>query len=121
MTKKKTDRELEHTMGGPTTREPGDLGVPMKPAADPAKETTGPEDALGPEPTRGDYSGRLGNTRHVQVEAIYESRDDRAPRIVTAEQNLVPDPGGPLDAADPNYERLLAQRTEQARKKDGSA
>lgn len=56
-----TDKEndkLEHSQGGVTTRDDAaDAGVPMlqgKP-----EERTGPEDALGRGPKRGDYSGRL--------------------------------------------------------------
>ena len=45
-----------------TTRDALDLGVPML-AGDPS-EPTGPEDALGESPTRGDYSGRLGETNY---------------------------------------------------------
>jgi hypothetical protein len=115
---KNEEMKVEHTRGGATTKDATDLGVPMKPAEDPKNETVGPEDALDPTtPKRGDYSGRLGNTRHVQTEAHYKGRYDTEPEISTAEQNLVPDPGGPLDAADPNHERLLAQRQRRERSK----
>lgn len=110
-------KKIEHSRGGATTKDASDVGVPIRPAVDPAKETVGPEDALGPEPTRGDYSGRLGDTRHVQMEARFKGRYDTEPEIVPVEQNVVPDPGGPLDAADPNYERLLAQREQRERDK----
>lgn len=57
-----TDREnakLKHSEGGETTRADAlDAGVPMLPG-DPS-EPVGPEDALGPGPKRGDYSGRVG-------------------------------------------------------------
>jgi hypothetical protein len=50
---------LEHSQGGATTRDDAlDAGVPMLPG-DPS-EPQGPEDALGPGPKRGDYSGRVG-------------------------------------------------------------
>jgi hypothetical protein len=42
----------------PTTRDSGDLGVPMLPGE--ADEPIGPEDALGPGPKRGDYTDRVG-------------------------------------------------------------
>lgn len=51
--------KLKHTEGGVTTRDDAtDLGVPMLPG-DPS-EPIGPEDALGPGPKRGDYTGRIG-------------------------------------------------------------
>lgn len=51
--------KLEHSQGGVTTRDDAlDAGVPMLPG-DPS-EPQGPEDALGPGPKRGDYSGRVG-------------------------------------------------------------
>ncbi len=61
-TEKQTKR-LEHTEGGVTTRDdPNDLGVPVLPG-DPA-ESTGPEDALGPGPKRGDYRRRVVGDPH---------------------------------------------------------
>lgn len=52
----------EHTMGGSTTRDATDLGVPMAPA--PAGYThQGPEDALDPT-SRGDYRGRIGDSQY---------------------------------------------------------
>lgn len=52
-------KSLSHSAGGITTRDDAnDLGVPMLPG-DPS-EPTGPEDALGEGPTRGDYRRRLG-------------------------------------------------------------
>lgn len=51
--------KLEHSRGGTTTRDDAtDAGVPMLPG-DPS-EPQGPEDALGPGPKRGDYTGRVG-------------------------------------------------------------
>ena len=54
-----TDKEknLEHPRGGATTRDASDLGAPMAAGEGPQ----GPEDALGSEPTRGDYTGRTGS------------------------------------------------------------
>ena len=104
--------------------DPLDVGVPMKPA--PAGWThQGPEDALDPGPKRGDYSGRLGETIHVTSEAVYHgpaAQYDLAPEVRAVEQNqhagnvVVDDPGGPLDEADPNYERLKAQRERAGRR-----
>jgi hypothetical protein len=55
----KANQKLEHTEGGVTTRDDkADLGVPMLPGD--GSEPAGPEDALGPGPKRGDYSGRIG-------------------------------------------------------------
>jgi hypothetical protein len=42
-------------------RPPGDLGVPMLPGSD--TEPTGPEDALGEGPKRGDYTDRIGDPK----------------------------------------------------------
>lgn len=66
--------ELEHTDGGPTTRDASDVGVPMTPG-DPS-EPVGPEDALGEGLKRGDYSSRVpGNHTTVvstgEPEPIY--------------------------------------------------
>lgn len=55
----KDNAKLEHTNGGVTTRDDRlDLGVPMLQGD--GSEPTGPEDALGEGPKRGDYSDRLG-------------------------------------------------------------
>jgi hypothetical protein len=62
--------ELEHTVGGSTTRDDAlDLGVPMKPA-ETGPEYLGPEDALGTEPTRGDYSLRIGPSNYHPHEVL---------------------------------------------------
>lgn len=50
----KTDKTIE--------RDAHDGGVPMLPATEPRSEPTGPEDALGLGPKRGDYSNRLGGS-----------------------------------------------------------
>jgi hypothetical protein len=61
--------KLEHTAGGKTTRDdPLDAGVPMT-QGDP-REPIGPEDALGPGPKRGDYSGRIDAGPHLVSEPI---------------------------------------------------
>lgn len=94
--------------------DPSDLGAPMKPA--PAGWThQGPEDALDPNPTRGDYRHRLGATEHHTAEAHTTGRYDTAPTITVVDQNAhaerIVDNGGPLDAADPDYAAKLAART----------
>lgn len=54
---------LEHSQGGITTRDDAtDVGVPM--LAGSPDEPTGPEDALGQGPTRGDYRERLGSSAY---------------------------------------------------------
>ena len=104
--------------------DPTDVGVPMR-AAPEGWTHQGPEDALDPAPKRGDYTGRLGYTRHVTTEAIYGGaapQYDLAPEVRAVEQNqhaantVVDDPGGPLDEADPNYARLKAQRERAGRR-----
>lgn len=61
-----TDAEnakLKHSQGGVTTRDDAtDAGVPML-QGDPS-EPQGPEDALGPGPKRGDYTGRIGDANY---------------------------------------------------------
>ncbi len=98
---------------GTIVRDATDVGVPMRPA--PAGTTRqGPEDALDPNPTRGDYRDRLGPTHHTTTEARYSSRYDPQPQIVRVDQNEhaanIVDTGGPLDAADPDYEAKKATR-----------
>ena len=90
-----------------------DVGVPMRPAPEGWRHQ-GPEDALDPRPTRGDYRGRLGTTEHTQIERTHGAGG--VPGLATVRQNanaaniVLPDPGGPLDSADPNYDRLMWQR-----------
>lgn len=70
---KNDSKRPEHTRGGTTTRDDRtDLGVPML-AGDPS-EPAGPEDAFGPGPKRGDYSGRTGNTRSHQTVPIPDAK-----------------------------------------------
>lgn len=57
--------DLEHTMGGTTTKDDKlDLGVPML-QGDPS-EPSGPEDALGSGLKRGDYSDRQDGALHYE-------------------------------------------------------
>ena len=96
--------------------DPGDVGAPMKPAPEGWKHT-GPEDALDPNPTRGDYRQRLGATQHTTMEAVTTGRYDYEPTIAVVRQNdhadRIVDGGGPLDAADPGYAAKLAARLGQ--------
>jgi hypothetical protein len=69
------NKALEHTAGGQTTRDDAtDLGVTMLPGR--PDEPIGPEDALGPGPKRGEYSGRVDAGPHVVMEPIPESERD---------------------------------------------
>ena len=54
--------ELKHSQGGTTTRDALDKGVPMLQGD--GSEPVGPEDALGPGPKRGDYTGRVKGNPH---------------------------------------------------------
>ncbi len=104
--KQPTSQPLQHTRGGTTTKDATDVGVPMQPAPE-GYQHQGPEDAMDPLATdrRGNYADRLGPGQHFTTEAVYSGTPyDNAP--VTR----VLDQGGPLDAADPDYERLRAQR-----------
>lgn len=65
----KDNAKLEHSEGGATTRDDAnDLGVPMLPGD--GSEPTGPEDALGVGPKRGDYSGRIGPENYHPHETV---------------------------------------------------
>ncbi len=54
-----------------TTKDALDAGVPMAPGK--PDEATGPEDAFGAEPTRGDYSDRMDQGPHLVSEEIPEN------------------------------------------------
>lgn len=65
------NRELEHAAGDLTTRDdPMDAGVPMVQGS--PDEPVGPEDAFGPGPKRGDYSGRVITGPPMVTEVIPE-------------------------------------------------
>lgn len=69
MAESKKDEALKHSEGGTTTRDDAtDLGVPMLQGD--ASEPQGPEDALGPGPKRGDYSGRVGESNYDPHEVV---------------------------------------------------
>jgi hypothetical protein len=77
-----SSRKLEHTAGGVTTRDDAtDVGVPMLPGR--PDEPTGPEDALGVGPKRGDYSGRIGPESYQPHESL------RVPDAKPGEPNVV--------------------------------
>jgi hypothetical protein len=59
-----------------TDRDGHDLGVPMLPGS--SDEPTGPEDALGVGPKRGDYTDRIGPENYHPHEAVPTSADDVA-------------------------------------------
>lgn len=87
--------KLEHTEGGVTTRDDAlDSGAPML-AGDPS-EPSGPEDALGSGPKRGDYSKLIGNLQHSAsvVNPDYDASDPNSPRTVLVHQNPLVDQRG---------------------------
>ena len=101
-----TDNDaLEHTMGGATTRDTMDAGVPMLPGD--AREPVGPEDAFGPGPKRGDYSDRVDTGPHMVTEVIPDServKDGPIYRLVPADKTIgqigdAPGKGGVSTAA----------------------
>ena len=89
------DSKLKHSEGGVTTRDDAlDSGAPMLPG-DPS-EPSGPEDALGAGPKRGDYSGLIGDRQYTAsvVNPDYDPSDPNSPRSVLVHQNpLVEDRG----------------------------
>jgi hypothetical protein len=80
-------KEKKSGASGVVDREPHDLGVPMLPGD--ASERPGPEDPLGPGPTRGDYRDRIEGNPHESV-AIPE--DEQVP-------------GGPISRLEPQKPR----------------
>lgn len=57
-------------------RDANDAGVPMVPASGPRTEPTGPEDALGLGPKRGDYSQRLGGSSYNPHTVVAVEHED---------------------------------------------
>lgn len=101
--------KLEHSRGGVTTRDDvTDLGVPMLPG-DP-NEPQGPEDAAGG-PTRGDYSGRIGNANYRPHSIVpVENPEPNEPRVkvvaqrpIFSEQADVPGKKGGVEAVSEAY------------------
>lgn len=109
MAKTNSDTNITtNTRGFIEKSDPLDTGVPMRPVPD-GWIHTGPEDALEPN-TRGDYRDRLGDTQHFTGKATRRSRYDLEPTIESVRQGPLDDDGGPLDAADPDYEAKLRRR-----------
>lgn len=76
-----TDKDAPRTTRSDAT----DLGVPMRPLAEGEVPRQGPEDALGLEPTRGDYSDRLAGGPSVRMAPVPAGeRDDQ---VVTGKVN----------------------------------
>jgi hypothetical protein len=87
--RKRREGALEHSQGGTTTRDDAlDAGVPML-QGDPS-EPTGPEDALGAGPKRGDYRDRLGDSSYQPHESVlnpdYDPDDPESPRTILVPQ-----------------------------------
>ncbi len=83
-----SDAKLKHSESGVTTRDDAlDSGVPML-AGDPS-EPTGPEDALGDGPKRGDYAEVVGDKQHYHsvVNPDHDGSDPNVPRYVLEHQN----------------------------------
>ena len=86
--------KLSHTQGGTTTRDDAtDLGVPMLPGS--PGEPSGPEDALGIGPKRGDYTGRIGPSSYQPHEsiAITDAKPGEATVRVEAQRSRTADIG----------------------------
>lgn len=78
---------LEHTEGGVTTRQDAtDVGVPMLQGS--GDEPVGPEDALGPGPKRGDYTGRIGpsNYQPTQTVRVPDAKPGEPHTVVVAQR-----------------------------------
>jgi len=69
--------EVTTAEGEKVERDALDQGVPMLPGS--SSEPTGPEDALGEGPKRGDYSGRIGPSNYQPHET--KLNDDGTVRI----------------------------------------
>jgi len=67
------------------------MGVPMADEVDPRDEPTGPEDALGEGPTRGDYSDRIGpsNYHPHQVVPGAQREDGSFEPVIQAQRDFV--------------------------------
>jgi hypothetical protein len=88
MAEQKKDDNLQHSVGGVTTRDDAlDSGVPML-AGDPS-EPVGPEDALGSGKKRGDYSQVIGDRQFYQSvpNPGYDPSKPDSPRSVLVHQN----------------------------------
>ncbi len=124
--KQQHQQEPQHSRGGVTTKhDRTDVGAPMLPG-DP-RERVGPEDALGAGAKRGDYTGRLGGSDYSPHTVEPIPPEEQVPggpvvRVVSQREHAadvadvprrkggVETALGPLDAADPDYERQRRQR-----------
>lgn len=104
--------KLEHTEGGATTRDALDAGVPMKQGEAGTREPRGPEDALGTEPTRGDYSDRIDAGPHMQAVPVDPADAGDRVRHVDRETGKETTEGAKGAVAVPN-ERPTAKLVEQ--------
>jgi hypothetical protein len=94
MAKTDDNAKLEHTAGGVTTRDDAtDMGVPMLPGS--PDEPIGPEDALGPGPKRGDYTGRVGPSDYQphQIVPVPDAKDGEPQVQVVAQRERAGDRG----------------------------
>lgn len=79
--------QLDHSADGLTTRtDQLDLGVPMLPGR--PDEPTGPEDALGVGPKRGDYTGRVGpeNYQPHESKRVVDAKPGEAHTVIEAQR-----------------------------------
>lgn len=74
-------------------RDAHDHGVPMLPASEARSEPTGPEDALGFGPKRGDYTNRLGGSAYNPHTVVSVEQEDEDGNPTT---NFVDVPQKPL-------------------------
>jgi hypothetical protein len=95
------DPKADKVAEGVTTRDDAnDLGVPML-AGDPS-EPTGPEDALGEGPKRGDYTDRIGPSNyHPHTASVVDGKTQlEAQRPRAAEVGEVAGRKGGVDSAE---------------------
>lgn len=90
---KTADMKLKHTVGGSTTRDDAlDSGVPM--LAGDSAEPQGPEDAFGPGPKRGDYTGRQADgAEHFEAVAVVDPEPGEPTSRLVAQLPRVQDIG----------------------------
>jgi hypothetical protein len=108
--KKDTEPQAE----GVTTRDDAnDLGVPM--LAGSSDEPTGPEDALGEGPKRGDYSDRIGPSNY-QPHRPRWSRARRGLLSVRAPLRSARSPAARVAWTPPKAERSCSRRSMTSRR-----
>jgi hypothetical protein len=103
--------ELEHSRGGSTTRDDNlDAGVPMEQGEKGTRQPVGPEDALGHEATRGDYTDRIDQGPHLQTESVEDpGYDERWVNRETGEAASEGDEGAYLVREPRPRQRLVEQ------------